>query len=215
MNRNSRARILIADDHRLLADACQKMLEPEFEVVGVGTDGRWLVEAAIELKPDLAIVDISLPQLNGLDASLQIKRKRCSVKILFLTMDPDPELAAEAFRRGASGYVLKHSGAEELLTAIRKIMRGESFLSSKITQDTMTYLLRHSESVNQEKQITSRQVEILQLLAEGQSMKQIAATLRLSPGTVAFHKYNLMEKLGTANNADLFRYAIKHRMISA
>lgn len=215
MSRNSRARILIADDHRLLADTCQRMLEPEFEVVGVVTDGLSLVKTAFELKPDLAIIDISLPQLNGLDASLQIKRKLPTIKLLFLTMDRDPESAAEAFRRGASGYVLKHAGADELLAAVRKVSRGESFLSSLITRDTLAYLLRHPKSPHEQKHITSRQVEILQLLAEGQSMKQIAARLSIRPGTVAFHKYNLMEKLGTSNNAELFRYAIKHRMISA
>lgn len=215
MNRNAAARILIADDHRLLAEACQKMLEPEFEVVAVVTDGRALVRAAVDHKPDLAIIDISLPHLNGLDASLQIKQKVSSIKFLFLTMNTDPELAAEAFRRGASGYVLKHSGAEELMAAIRKVMRGESFLSSLITRDTVTYLLRQPRPQVGERKITPRQSEILQLLAEGQSMKQVAATLDISPGTVAHHKYQMMEKLGTATNADLFRYAIKRHMISA
>ncbi|HKD84963.1 MAG TPA: response regulator transcription factor [Terriglobales bacterium] len=215
MDRKPAARVLIADDHRLLAEACQKMLEPEFQVVAIVTDGRGLVRAAAEHRPDLAIIDIALPHLNGLDASQQVKQKLPGVKLLFLTMNRDPELAAEAFRRGASGYVLKHAGAEELLIAIRKVMRGESFLSSGITRDTMIYLLRQPPPQEGARHITPRQVEILQLLAEGQSMKQIAATLDISPGTVAFHKYSMMEKLGTLNNAELLRYAIKHHMISA
>lgn len=215
MNRKSAGRILLADDHRLLAEACQKMLEPEFEIVAVVTDGGALVRAAVDHKPDLAIIDISLPHLNGLDASLQIKQKVPSTKFLFLTMNTDPALAAEAFRRGASGYVLKHSGAEELLAATRKVLRGGSFLSSLITRETMTSLLRQPRPQEGERKITPRQSEVLQLLAEGQSMKQVAATLDISPGTVALHKYQMMEKLGTATNADLFRYAIKHHMISA
>jgi DNA-binding NarL/FixJ family response regulator len=213
MNGKQTARILIGDDHRLLAEGCKKMLEPEFEVVGVVTDGRTLVKATIEQRPDVAIIDIALPHLNGLDVCQQIKLKLPSVKPLILTMNIDPEVAAEAFRRGACGYVVKQSGAEELITAVRRVVRGESFLSSQITLDTITFLLKNQR--REEAQITPRQTEILQLLAEGQSMKQIAATLDISPGTVAFHKYNMMEKLGAVTNAELLRYAISRHMISA
>lgn len=215
MDRKRGARILIADDHKLLAEACKKMLEPEFEVIGVVTDGRALVRTALELRPDVAIIDIGLPNLNGLDAAVQIRRnKLTSVKLVFLTMNSDPEVAAEAFRRGASGYVLKHSGAEEFISAIRKVLHGESYLSPLIARETISYLLNQSAEQAVEKTITRRQAEILQLLAEGQRMKQIADTLSIAPGTVAFHKYQMMERLGTPTNADLVRYAIRHHMIS-
>lgn len=216
MDRKHRARILIADDHRLLAEACKKMLEPEFEVIAIVTDGRALVRATLELRPNAAIIDVSLPYLNGLDAAAQIRRSKLtsSVKLVFLTVNSDPEVAAEAFRRGACGYVLKHSGAEEFVAAIRKILGGESYLSPLVARETMTYLLKQPDRQEEQKQITPRQAEILQLLAEGRPMKQIADTLEIAPGTVAFHKYRMMEKLGTPTNADLFRYAIKHHMIS-
>lgn len=210
------ARLLIADDHRLLAEACERMLRPEFEVVGIVTDGRTLVKTTLELKPDAAIIDVSLPLLNGLDAAEQIKRKLPAIRLLFLTMNADPAVAAEAFQRGASAYVLKHSGAEEFMTAIRKVMRGESYLSPLIARETMSYLL-HQPKHNgvSERHITRRQTEILHLLAEGRSMKEVADILDVAPGTVAFHKYNMMERLGITTNAGLLLYAMKHNMVSA
>ena len=214
MDRKPVARILIANDHKLLAEACKKLLEPEFAIVGIVTDGRALVQAATELKPDAAIIDVSMPVLNGLDAAEQVKHRLPSVKLVFLSMSADPGIAAEAFRRGASGYVLKYSGAEEFVTAIRRVVRGESYLSPLIARETLTYLLRQPQQEKEEKQITGRQSEILQLLAEGQSMKQIAGVLDVSPGTVAFHKYNMMEKLGITTNAGLLLYAIKHHMVA-
>jgi DNA-binding NarL/FixJ family response regulator len=215
MKQKHGARILIADDHRLLAEACKKMLEPEFEVVGIVTDGRALVRAALELRPDVAIIDVGLPYLNGLDAAERIRRnKLISVKLIFLTVNSDPEVAAEAFRRGASGYVLKHSGAEEFISAIHKVLHRESYLSPLIARETLSYLLNQSAQQAVEKKITTRQAEILQLLAEGHLMKQIADTLAIAPATVAFHKYRMMERLGTPTNADLLRYAIRHHMIS-
>jgi len=216
MDRRPAGRLLIADDHRLLAEACKKMLEPEFEVVGIVTDGRALVKAAIELKPDAAIIDVSIPLLNGLDAGEQVKRKLPSVKLVFLTMNSDPSIAAEAFQRGASGYVLKHSGAEEFMSAIRKVMRGESYLSPLIARETMSYLLHQRKNTGgAEKNITCRQTEILHLLAEGRSMKEVADILDLAPGTVAFHKYHMMERLGITTNAGLLLYAMRHNMVSA
>ena len=214
MDRKTRSRLLIADDYRLMAEACARMLEPEFEVAGIVTDGRSLVQAALELKPQAVIVDISMPQLNGLDAAAQIRRKLPFTKFIFLTMNTDPDLAAEAFRRGASGYVLKHSAADEFLNAIRKVMRGESYLSPLIARETMTYLLNRPK-IHDEAQITRRQREILQLLAEGRAMKDIADILDITPGTVAFHKYNMMEKLGITSNAGLLLYALKHHMVPA
>jgi DNA-binding NarL/FixJ family response regulator len=214
MDRKVSPRLLIADDHRLMAEACEKMLQPEFNVVGVVTDGRALVHAALELKPDAAIVDVSIPHLNGLDAGEQIKRKLPLLKLVFLSMNADPAVAAEAFRRGASAYILKHSGAEEFMAAIRRVMRGHSYLSPLIARETLTYLLERPQELNDEKRITQRQSEILQLLAEGRSMKEVAAILDLAPGTVAFHKYNMMERLGITTNAGLLLYAMKHFIVA-
>ena len=213
MERRNRARLLIADDHTLLAEACKGILEPEFEIVGIVANGRALVQSAAELKPDLIIVDISMPQLNGLDAAEQIKHLMPSVKLVFLTMSLEPDVAAEAFRRGASGYVLKSSAAEELVIAIRRALRGESYLSPMITKDTVAFLLRTGKAYDEGKEITPRQREVLQLFAEGLSMKEIANVLNLKPGTVAFHKYRIMETLGLKTNAELLQYAIRHHMI--
>jgi DNA-binding NarL/FixJ family response regulator len=215
MDRKSNPRLLIADDHKLMAEACAQILQTEFDVLRVVTDGRALVQAALELRPDGAIIDISMPLLNGLDAAEQIKRKLPSIKLVFLTVNSDPGVAAEAFRRGASGYVLKLSGAEEFLAAVRTVMRGTSYLSPLIARETLTYLLHRPRNGNGEKPITRRQSEILQLLAEGHAMKDIADILDISAGTVAFHKYNMMEKLGITTNAALLMYAMKHHMVAA
>ena len=215
MERKPAARLLIADDHKLLADACKSLLEPEFQVVGVVTDGRTLVKVAATLNPDVIILDIGMPQLNGLDAAEQLKHKMPSVKLVFLTMNMGADVAAEAFRRGASAYVLKHSAAEELVTAIRKVVQGESYLSPLIARETVTFLLNQGKSSSEEKRITKRQTEILQLLAEGMSMKEVANVLDLKPGTVAFHKYRMMETLGVRTNAELLEYAIKRQMTTS
>ncbi len=212
MEPRNTARLLIADDHKLLAEACKSILEPEYQVVGIVTDGRALVKAAASLKPDVIILDISMPHLNGLDAGEQIKDKMPAVKLVFLTMNTTAEVAAEAFRRGASAYVLKHSAADELLTALRKVVHGESYLSPLIARETVTFLLNQGKAQTEERRITKRQVEILQLLAEGMSMKEVANVLELKPGTVAFHKYRMMETLGVTTNAELLEYAIKRQM---
>jgi DNA-binding NarL/FixJ family response regulator len=215
MERKPAARLLIADDHKLLADACKSLLEPEFQVVGVVTDGRSLLKVAATLNPDVIILDISMPQLNGLDAGEQIKHKMPSAKLVFLTMNMAADVAAEAFRRGASAYVLKHSAAEELVTALRKVVQGESYLSPLIARETVTFLLNQGKFPADEKRITKRQTEILQLLVEGMSMKEVANVLDLKPGTVAFHKYRMMETLGLKTNAELIEYAIKRQMTTS
>ncbi len=214
MESRHRPRLLIADDHVLIAEACKNLLEPEFHVVGVVSDGHALLKAAPELKPDVVIVDIAMPQLNGLDAGEQIKQKNHAIKLIYLTMNVRPDVAAEAFRRGASGYVLKHCTAEELIVAVRRVLRGESYLSPLITKDTVEFLLRTGAAYSEEKRISGRQSEVLQLLAEGKSMKEIAYILQLKPGTVAFHKYRIMEVLGLRSNAELIEYAIKHHMVA-
>jgi DNA-binding NarL/FixJ family response regulator len=206
-----KTRLVIADQQRLFAEACKQMLEPEFEVVGVVSDGRSLVQAATELRPEALILDVSLPQLNGLEAADQAIRKQPSVRVMFTTANADPEVAAEAFRRGAAAYVLKQSGADEYLAAIRKVLRGESYLSSLMARETIDYLL-HKPKRDKSRRITRRQSEILQLLAEGKSMKVVADILEISPGTVAFHKYDMMERLGIDNNAGLLQYAMRNSM---
>ena len=212
MEPRHRARLLIADDHTLLAEACKSLLEPEFEVVGIVDNGRALLQLASELKPEIVILDIAMSQLNGLDAGKQIKHLLPATKLVFLTMNMSPEVAAEAFRRGASAYVVKTSAASDLVRAIRRALRSESYLSPDITKETVDFLLRSGTSQPLEKRLTPRQNEILHLLAEGMSMKAIAAVLNLRPGTVAFHKYKMMERLGLKSNAELLQYAIRHHL---
>jgi DNA-binding NarL/FixJ family response regulator len=214
MSNRHRTRLLIADDHTLVAEACKNLLEPEFEVVGIVDNGRALLQQVRELKPEVVILDIAMPQLNGLDAGDQIKRLLPATKLVYLTMNISPEVAAEAFRRGASAYVVKHAAASELITAVRRALRSESYLSPNITKETVDYLLRSGTPYSKEKKITHRQSEILQLLAEGMSMKEIANILNLKPGTVAFHKYRIMQTLGLKSNAELLQYAIKHHFVS-
>jgi DNA-binding NarL/FixJ family response regulator len=213
MERRQRPRLLLADDHTLIAEACKHLLEPEFEVVGIVENGRALVKTVMEEKPDVVVLDIAMPRMDGLDAGMRIKQLLPATKLVYLTMNMSPEVAAEAFRRGASAYVVKSSAASELITAIRRALVSESYLSPLITRDTVDFLLRSGTSYRQEKRITHRQSEVLQLVAEGMSMKEVAAALNLNPGTVAFHKYKIMENLGLKTNAELLLYAIKHHLI--
>lgn len=204
-------RVLLADDHALLLGAFEKLLAGECEIVGQVSDGRALVAAAEELKPDVVVLDISMPLLNGLEAGRQIKRARREVKLVFLTMNEDAELAAEAFRAGASGYVLKRSATSELATAIREAMNGRSYITPLITGGLMDSLL-HAEGAPGAG-LTARQREVLQLLAEGRSMKEAASVLNLTPRTVAFHKYEMMKRLNVTSTAELIQYAVKHHIV--
>jgi len=211
----NRPRIIIADDHTLVAEACKKLLESEYDVVATVGDGRTLVRTAAALKPQVIIVDISMPLLNGLDAGQQTKKLMPSVKLVYLTMNQDADLAAEAFRCGASGYLLKTCAAAELTTAVREVLKGKSYLSSAIAKDTVDLLLKQSgEAVDEEGQLTERQREVLQLLAEGKSMKEVGSVLNLTTRTVAFHKYRIMQVLHARSNADLVRYAIKKHVLA-
>lgn len=205
-----RAKILIADDHVLVAEACRGLLEPEFEVVGIVFDGRSVVQAAAELRPDVVVLDIAMPELNGLDAGEQIKRRCRAIKLVYLTMNTGADVAAEAFRRGASGYVLKHCSAEELIIAIRRVIQNVSYLSPMITKDTVEFLLRGRATYSTEKRISGREGEVLQLLAEGKSMKETAYILQVKAGTIAFHKYKMMDRLGLKSTAELIQYAVRH-----
>ena len=215
MERN-RPRIMIADDHTLVAEACKRLLEAEYEVVATVGDGRALVRVASTLKPQVIVIDIGMPLLNGLDAAQQIKQLMHSVKLVFLTMNPDADLAAEAFRRGASAYLLKTCAASELVVAVREVLKGKSYLSPAIAKDTVDFLLRQDkELVAEGQRLTERQREVLQLIAEGKSMKEVASVLNLTPRTVAFHKYRIMEVLNAKSNSQLVQYAIRNHLIAA
>jgi DNA-binding NarL/FixJ family response regulator len=199
-----------------VAEACKKLLESDYEIVATVGDGRSLVRAAAELRPQLIIVDVSMPLLNGLDAGQQIKDLIPSVKLVYLTMNHDADLAAEAFRRGASGYLLKTCAASELAIAVREVLRGKSYLSPMIAKDTVDFLLRQDKALVEEGQrLTERQREVLQLLAEGKCMKEVASVLNVTTRTVAFHKYRIMEVLNVKSNAELVQYAIRQHLIAA
>jgi DNA-binding NarL/FixJ family response regulator len=168
------------------------------------------------LKPDVVVVDVAMPVLNGLDAGQQVMQELRTVKLVYLTMNPDPEVAAEAFRRGASGYLLKTCAASEMVAAVRAVLQGRTYLSSTLSRDDVTYLRRQAKKlVEEEDKLTERQREVLQLLAEGKVMKEIGAILNMTTRTVAFHKYRIMEALGVKSNADLVRYAVRKHMVTA
>jgi DNA-binding NarL/FixJ family response regulator len=207
-----RPRVLLADDHALLLGALENLLSAECDVVGQVSDGRALLAAAEALKPDVIVLDISMPVLNGLEAGRQIKRLLRSVKLVFVTMNEDPDLAAEAFRAGASGYLLKRSAAAELVTAIRQVMQGRSYITPLMTEGLVEALMQPPEHSPAE-ELTPRQREILQLLAEGRSMKEVATVLDITASTVAFHKYRMMEHLKVKSTAELVQYAVKHHIV--
>jgi DNA-binding NarL/FixJ family response regulator len=208
-----RARILIADDHAMICAGFKKLLEPEHDVIGIVSDGRSLLKAAAGLKPDLVLVDVGMPLLNGLDAARELRKLMPAVKVIFLTMNSDPELAGEALRMGASGYLLKNSEGEELLRAVRDALRGTSYLSPQISRSMEHIFIRDPKLLSRQRQLSGRQREVLQMLAEGRSMKEIAYALDISLRTVRFHKYRIMEDLGITTNAELVQYAIKHSII--
>jgi DNA-binding NarL/FixJ family response regulator len=212
----NRSRVLIADDHTLVAELCKKLLETEFDVVGTVSDGHALVRAAGELKPDVIVVDVAMPILNGLDAGQQVKEMLPAVKLIFLTMNPDIEIAAEAFRRGAHGYLLKTCAAAELVRGVRDVLRGKSYLSPALSKDTVNFLRNQDKQMaNEDERLTERQREVLQLLAEGKVMKEVSTILHMSTRTVAYHKYRMMEVLGAKSTAELVKYAIRHHIVAA
>ena len=208
-------RVLIADDHRLVAELCKGLLQAEFDVVGTVGDGRALVRAAITLKPDAIVVDIAMPILNGLDAIDQVIEELPEIKLLILTMHKDAELVTEAFRRGASGYVLKTCAASELVGALRDVLRGKTYVSRTLQRNDLFFSLRQPKRVVRDRQpLTGRQREVLQLIAEGKVMKEIGDTLNMATRTVAFHKYRIMETLGVKSSAELVRYAVRNHIVA-
>jgi DNA-binding NarL/FixJ family response regulator len=208
-------RVLLADDHQIVIEGLKSLLGGEFEVVGSVEDGRALVDQAAALHPDLIVADISMPQLNGIEAARQIKKTDKKIKIVFLTMHLDATYAANAFEAGASGFVLKHSAPSELSTALHQAMKGQTYVSPLIAGDLIrTYREGDSPEKDLFKKISPRQREILQLLAEGKSGKEIASILSISARTVEFHKYRLMEQLHIKTSAELVQYAVKHGIVS-
>jgi DNA-binding NarL/FixJ family response regulator len=204
-----RPRVLLADDHRMLREAFTQLLESNCEIVGAVGDGRALLTAAEELKPDIVVVDIGMPLLNGLDATRQLKRAMPDLKIIILTINEDPDLAAEAFRAGATSYLLKNSAASELLLAVEEAMRGQSYVTPLVAKGLVDSLAHPAISANKKDVTSARQREVLQLLAEGHTMKQIARILKIKPRTVAFHKYGMMKQLGVKTTAELVQVAVR------
>jgi DNA-binding NarL/FixJ family response regulator len=211
----NRPRVLLADDHKIVIEGLKSLLGGEFEVVGSVEDGRALVEQAAALHPDVIVADISMPRLNGIEAARQIKKADKNIKIVFLTMHPDATYAANAFEVGASGFVLKHSASSELIIAIHEAMKGRTYVTPLIAGDLIrTYQEGGAPLKDLFKKISPRQREILQLLAEGKSGKEIASILDISTRTVEHHKYRMMEQLNIKTSAELVQYAIRHGIIS-
>jgi len=208
-------RILLADDHRLIAEGLRSLLEPEFELVSIVEDGRALLAAAEKLRPDVIIADISMPLLNGIEAVRQIKKTDKAVKVIFLTMHPDVTYAVSALEAGALGYVLKHSAPSELTTAVREVLRGKTYITPLLEGEIMLSPKKGSlERREESSHLTKRQREVLQLLAEGCLAKEIASILNISTRTVEYHKYQMMKDVGMKTVADLIRYAIKHKIVT-
>ncbi len=211
-----RPRVLLADDHTMILAGLRSLLEPDFELVGTAEDGRALVEAAEQLKPDIILMDISMPLMNGLEAARQLKRVVPQTKIIFLTMHGDVSYVKEAFRVGASGFLIKRSAAPELLTAIHEVLKGRTYVTPLVTKDMLESFFEPTAPLDKLAcKLTPRQREVLQLVAEGHSNKEIATILSVSTKTVEFHKYNLMQALGIRTTAELTQYAMRHGYISS
>lgn len=209
-----RPRVLLADDHKIVVEGVKSLLEPEFELVGTVEDGRAMVSEAERLRPDVIVADISMPLLSGIEAVRKIRKMDEKIRVVFLTMHPDVSYASRAFEAGASGYVLKHSAPSELVTAIHEAMKGRTYVTPMIAGELMDAYKKGDFKKDGIKRLTDRQKEVLQLLVEGKSAKEIAGILNISPRTVEFHKYRMMEDLNVKTTADLIRFAIKHGIVS-
>jgi len=209
-----RARVLLADDHLLVAEALRSLLTPEFDLVGVVEDGRALVAAAATLRPDVIVADVTMPHLNGIEALVQLRQSGDRVPVVFLTMHRDVSFARRALEAGASGFVLKHSASVELTAAIRSALEGKTYLSPQLMGEVLDAMKKGPEqAADPVTSLTPRQREVLQLLAEGRSAKEIATSLGISARTVEFHKYQMMETLGLHSNAELIHFAIKNGLV--
>jgi DNA-binding NarL/FixJ family response regulator len=206
-------RLMLADDHTIVVEAFRKVLEPKYEIVGTVSDGRALLETAPQLKPDVIVADIGMPLMNGLEAGLRLKEQMAAVKLIFLTMNTDPDLAVEAMRSGASGYLLKSSAVDELIHAITLALKGKSYVTPQIARGMQESFIKNPQIKGQAKTLTPRQREVVQLLAEGKSMKEVATLLNITSRTVAFHKYRVMEGLNIATTAELIQFAIKSKIL--
>jgi DNA-binding NarL/FixJ family response regulator len=206
-------RVLLADDHRLLREAFAQMLQPSCDVVGMVADGRAVLAAVPKLRPDIVVLDIAMPLLNGLDAARQLRNSMPEVKVIFLTVSEDPDVASEALQAGASGYLLKNSAGAELVHAIQEVSRGRTYVTPLASRG-LSHPSRQVGTSLKRRELGPRQREVLQLLAEGHSMKQIARILKITARTVAFHKYRMMEDLGIKSSAELVQYAIRQHMVA-
>ena len=206
-------RLILADDHTIIVEAFRKLLEPEYEIVAAVSDGRALLETAPKIKPDVIVVDIGMPLMNGLEAGVRLRELMPTTKLIFLTMNEDPDLAVEAMRCGASGYLLKSSAASELTHAIQRALKGQTYVTPQIARGMQKAFIKNPQATMHAKNLTPRQREVVQLLAEGRSMKEVASVLNVTPRTVAFHKYRVMQDLGIRTNAELIQFAIKKRII--
>lgn len=208
--------MLLAEDHAIVIEGLRRLLQPAFEIVGEVEDGRALVAAAETLRPDVIIVDISMPLLNGIEAARQIRKFDQKVKIIFLTMHPDVNFAAEALSAGGSAYILKSAAGTRILAAIREVINGRTYISPSIDRAAVEAKLKKlGRSHGQPSELTARQREVLQLIAEGRSSKEIAEILHLSTRTVEFHKYRMINNLGLRTTAELIQYAVKHGIVSS
>lgn len=210
-----RARIILADDHNLLVDAFKALLKPHFDVVGTFANGLDLVQGAPALQPDIIVLDIGMPIMNGLIAGQRLKQILPMVKLIYLTMNQDPDLAAEAFRLGASGYVVKTSAGSELVHAINEALLARSYITPLMTKDMVGSFVQNFKRRKTRHELTLRQKEVLQLLAEGRSMKEVAYLLKVTPRTIAFHKYTMMDQLELKSSAELVQFAMKSSIVAA
>jgi DNA-binding NarL/FixJ family response regulator len=210
-----RARVVLAEDHAIVLDGLRRLLEPEFELAGTVSDGHSLVSLVRERKPDAVVADIGMPSLNGLDALRQIRKHDRTTRFVFLTANPEVSLAVQAIRLGASGYVLKHSATEELLTAIREALLGRTYITPRLAGEVLQRIMSGGAPAEDgEVVLTTREREVLQLLAEGKTIKEAANVLGVSPRTIEFHKANVVDKTGLHSTAELARFAARRGLVS-
>jgi DNA-binding NarL/FixJ family response regulator len=211
----TRTKILLADDHTLFCNLLREVLEPTYDVVASVGNGRELLKAAVSFRPDIVLLDISMPSLNGLDAGRQLKQANPNIKLIYLTMNNSVEYAREALQAGASAFVLKNSQSSELLQAIRNALKGMTYVAPEIRKAMNEIFIRDPKAVERPQHLTDRQREVLQMLAEGRTLREVANSLQISYRTVRFHKVRIMEELGIKRDAELVRYALSRGMISA